>query len=255
MCREKSEATSGALVLGGSLKDELRRHAYERCRHFFLYLFYYRALLAKLNAPPYSLGLKPQDLLYVNATHQIDEGYRSTDTDYYAFDAKDANIIDKSCAACGRMDAAHFCNLGIDAGMRSKLAAIASKDKVVFCFYECLKTICGNTRLLPQRVNIGPDKCIDRFHGELATAIIKSGKPPLSSAHLKEYLQGAAKVFAEYSDTQQKKGNLGIVACVEAYCECYKHDGDDLWSMLYGNYISECSISLYQLSAGDFITL
>lgn len=253
MPRDKEQRTDGAVLLGGSLKDELRRHAFERCRHFFLYVFYYKALTQHLNGPSHNLGLGPADAVFVNASHQIDEGFRSDDVGYYAFDAKDPKVVDKDCTACGNMDAAHFCNLGIVGTCQVRFANVATGDKAVFCLYECLKTICGNTRLLPQRVNIGPDKRIDGFHGKLAKAILTSGKPPVSKTHLADYLKGAAAAFADYRASQLKAGNAGIVACIDCYLACYQHDGDALWQTIVGNAVSECTVPLYQLKVDDYV--
>src|SRR5215211_858544 len=105
MSRVHSDRSSEAANISGSLKDELRKHAYERCRHFFMYVFHARALTDYVNAK-YGLGLGPTDILYVHATHQIDTGLRSTDDEYFGFDATDANIVNQSATGCGRTDAA-----------------------------------------------------------------------------------------------------------------------------------------------------
>lgn len=254
MTRIHSDPSEFAVVISGSLEDELRRHAYERCRHFFLYLFYYKALIDRLNGPPYNAGIGPTALLYVNATHQIDTGFRSDDAEYYGFDATDPAVVKKSATACGKMDAAHFCNLGIQAGYQNKIAGLASGDVKLFCFYECLKTICGNTRLLPQRVNIGPDKRIDAFHGDLATEILKSGKPVISITNLKAYLQGATERMTDYKNDQAKAGKLGIAACADSYLACYANDGESLWSIIRGNVEAECVKSVYDLKPGDYVS-
>lgn len=241
MSREHSDRSDDSVNISGTLKDALRQHAYERCRHFFLYVFHAKALTDYVNAK-HGLGLGPTDILYVNATHQIDSGLRSTEVEYYGFDAKDPNIVDKFATSCGRTDAAHFCNLGIEARCQSKLGVLAGGDPVVFNLYEALKRICGNTRQLPQRINIGPDKIIDRFHGELAGTILGSGKPPLTKTTLKLYLEGADAAIKEYEDKQNLAGNYGVAACVKAYRACYSGDGDSLWTMLSGNVREECEI-------------
>ena len=251
--REHAKPSPTAVVISGALGDELRRHAFERCRHFFLYLFYYKALLDRVNGPLHNLGIAPTAALYVNATHQIDTGFRSGDPAYYGFDARDPNVVTRSATACGRMDAAHFCNLGIQTGYGSRIAPLASTDAVVFRFWECLKTICGNTRLLPQRVNIGPDKRIDAFHGDLATAILSGGQPVVSVTNLRAYLQGATQRLTDYQRDQAAAGNLGIVACVDAYLACYAHDGEALWQFIRGNVESECAVPAYGLTAGNYL--
>jgi hypothetical protein len=246
--REHSLRTDSSVNTSGSLKEVLQGHAYERCRHFFLYVFTAKALTDYVNQK-HGLGLGPTDILYVNATHQVDTGLRSTDTEYYGFDAKDKSIVDKSATSCGRMDAAHFCNLGIEARCYSKLAGLTA-DKTVESLLGALIIYCGDTRQLPQRVNIGPDKIIDKFHGDLATIILGSGKPPITKTWLRVYLEGAEKVMNEYSDKQAINGNDGIVACVKAYCACYTGDGDSLWQMIGGNARAECEA--YGLKLDDY---
>ena len=252
MSREHSDRADDSVNISGSLKEALKQHAYERCRHFFLYVFHAKALTDYVNAK-HGLGLGPTDILYVNATHQIDSGLRSTEVEYYGFDAKDVNIVDKSATSCGRTDAAHFCNLGIEARCQSKFGVLASGDQFVFTFFEALKKICGNTRQLPQRVNIGPDKIIDKFHGEFATLILSSGKPPITATTLKVYLESADEVMKEYEDKQTLAGNHGVAACVKAYRSCYSNDGDSLWMTLSGNAREECEI--FKLKQDDYFNM
>jgi hypothetical protein len=78
-------------------------------------------------------------------------------------------MVQKQATACGRTDAAHYCNLGIEAKFRARIAELArpETDQIAFDLYEALKAICGNTKWLPQRINIGPDRVIDKLHGEL----------------------------------------------------------------------------------------
>jgi hypothetical protein len=254
MSRIHGEPSKYGVVISGALGGELRRHAYERCRHFFLYLFIYKALLNYLNGPTYNAGLGPTALLEVKATDQIGTGFRSEEPEYYEFDATDPAVVNKSTTACGRMDAAHFCNLGIHPTYRSHIATLASNDAKVAWLYECLKRICGNTRDLPQRINIGPDKRIDTFHGDLATTILKSGKAVVSITHLKDYLQGAARSMTDYRNAQAAAGKLGVAACADSYLACYANDGESLWGEIRGNVEGDCSKSAYQLNVGDYLS-
>jgi hypothetical protein len=252
MSREHSAPSSGAVVFGGLLKDELRRHAYERCRHFFLFLFHYKALIDYLNGPPHNKGWGMTDALFVNASHQIDTGFRSEEKEHYAFNAKDPNVVNKSCSDCGNTDAAHFCNLGIKVNYQSAIAGVANHDQKAFHLYKDLAVICGNTRLLPQRINIGPDKKIDKFHGELAVKILSGGGPPVTLKNLDDYLAGAKSVFEEYKKKQVSKGNLGIAACVDAYLTCYANDRKSLWSFIASNVRGD--VIDYGLTVGNYLT-
>jgi hypothetical protein len=97
-----------------------------------------------------------------------------------------------------------------------------------------------NTRLLPQRVNIGPDKIIDALHGALATKILESGKPPVTASNMEIYFDWAKKALGTYKAEQQSVGKNGTAACVDAYLECYKNDGEELWKSIANNVVSEC---------------
>jgi hypothetical protein len=239
MSRVKSDRAEAAVSTSGVLKDELRKHAYERCRHFFLYLFFYKALIDWLNAK-YNYGLSAKGLLKIHASHQADTGFRSSDAQHSEFDATDATIVDKICTAFLRMDATHFCNLGIDPAYGIKISTLGSQDNMVFTLYNSLACVCSNTRLLPQRVNIGPDKIIDALHGELATHILGSGKPPVTASNMELYFDSAKKALGTYKAEQQSAGKNGTAACVDAYLECYNKDGAELWKSISNNVVSEC---------------
>jgi hypothetical protein len=239
MSRVKSDRAEGAVSTSGVLKDELRKHAYERCRHFFLYLFFYKALIDWLNAK-HNSGLSAKGLLKIHASHQADTGFRSANAEHLEFDATDASIVDKLCTGFLRMDATHFCNLGIDPAYDIKISNFGSQDKMVGTLYSSLVCVCQNTRLLPQRVNIGPDKIIDALHGALATKILESGKPPVSASNLEIYFDLAKKALGTYKAEQQAGGKNGTAACVDAYLECYNKDGLELWKSISNNVLADC---------------
>lgn len=241
MSRYHTDRTETAPTISGDLKDALRAHAYERCRHFFSYVYTARLLADYVNAR-YGLSIKPTDVPEHKATEQVDSGLRSTDSLYYGFDAKDPNVVNQSATGCGKVDAAHFCNLGINAACRSKFGVLAGSDKIVERLFELLKIFSGNTRWLPQRINIGPDRVIDRLHYDLALDILGSGKPPVTATNLKTYLATADKALKEYADKQNSYGNVGLVACVNAYRACYANDADSLWQQCYMNALEECRV-------------
>jgi hypothetical protein len=115
------------------------------------------------------------------------------------------------------------------------------KDPMVGTLYSSLTNVCRNTRQLPQRVNIGPDKRIDKFHGVLATQILNSGKPPVSTSNLAAYFLGATRELTDYRNAQLLKGNNGVAACVDAYLECYAKDLEDLWKNITNNVAADCN--------------
>jgi hypothetical protein len=149
-------------------------------------------------------------------------------------------MVDKTCTAFQRMDATHFCNLGIEPGYDIKISNLGSQDQMVFILYESLACCCKNTRLLPQRVNIGPDKIIDALHGTLAIKILDSGTAPVTASNMKAYFESAKEELGTYKIAQQFGGKNGTAACVDAYLECYKNDAVELWESISNNVVSEC---------------
>lgn len=241
MSRNHTDRTPTSANISGDLKDALRMHAYERCRHFFSYLYTAKLLTDYVNAK-HGLALKLTDVPEHKATEQVDSGLRSTDSVYFGFDSKDPNVVNQSATGFAKLDAAHFCNLGIDAGCRNKFGVLAGSDKVVERLFEMLKIFSGNTRWLPQRINIGPDRIIDKFHYDLAIEILSGGKAPVSATNLKKYLAGADAALKEYSDKQAGYGNVGLVACIDAYRVCYANDADSLWGQCYMHALEECRV-------------
>lgn len=252
MSRYHTDRTDTSVNVSGSLKDALRMHAYERCRHFFSYVYTAKLLTDYVNAR-HGLKLKPTDVPEHKATEQVDSGLRSTDTVYFGFDSTDPNVVNLSATGFSKLDAAHFCNLGIDPGCRGKFGALASADQVVERLFMALITFSGNTRWLPQRINIGPDRIIDKFHFELALEILASGKPPITTSNLKSYLAGADKALKDYGDKQAFNGNVGLAACVDAYRACYASDADSLWSQCYMNALEECRV--VGANQDDYVTM
>lgn len=250
MGRIQTAANPSLAILSGSLGDALRMHAAQRAEYFFLYLFFYKALSDRLR-DMHGLALGNAEGVRVKATHQIATGMRSGDDAYYDFLTRDASIVDQSATACGRTDAAHYCNLGIDPGFLNKANAFAKPeiDPIAFHLREILEVMAGATRQLPQRINIGPDRIIDQVHGQLAFEFLKD-KTPVSVAHYSGYLDGsAADNMLAYRQDQAKQGNHGLAACCDCYLEFYGGAAtcvkpwarDDVWKMLCGKIDAECS--------------
>jgi hypothetical protein len=245
--RETSVRSKTGANLAGSLGDSLRHHAMERCRHFFLYLFFYKALSDRMNFR-HGQNFTPTQGVSTAATHQIDKGMKNTGAKlkhYYGFDDGDPLIVDKSATACGEVDASHYCNLGIEAGYRNTVAQFAKKavDEVAFDLYEALKVFCGNTKWLPKRVNTGPDRVIDALHGVLALQMLNNPKrPPISALNRAAYLAAARHDFREYIKKHRALGNLGLVACAQAYFRFYDDPEyvQEMWTTVTGNVTAEC---------------
>jgi hypothetical protein len=221
--RELGTRSDTAVNLSGPLSDSLRRHAVDRAVHFFRYLFAMRVLVSHLRAL-HGIALKAAEGVEVKATDQIDTGFRRQ-RGYQRFERGDANTIDLDTSAFGLMDAAHFCNLGIQPKFVRKIAPfirLGHPDPIPFRFYELLKKICGNTQLLPQSVNIGPDRIVDVMHGELAIEMLESPTRVLSRSTVARYQGEAKSRMTRYQDAAFEAGEMGIAACAACYLAAYE---------------------------------
>jgi hypothetical protein len=227
--REFGTLSAGAVNLGGKLENALHYHTQERAIHYFLYVFYMKVLVTHLNKSPYDLKLAPDEGVEVVATDQINTGFRSTNIGpgaYHAFDASSASTLQETASAFTAMDAAHFCNLGIKPAFVTKIAKYISDahraaDPIPMDFYQTLKKICGDTELLPQRVNIGPDRVIDKVHGQLAAKMLKGAAKIISEKNVEDYKTAAAAAMTDYRDSARTNGDLGVVACADCYLAIY----------------------------------
>lgn len=231
MGREKAARSPSSVSLSGTLRDALPNHAKQRCLHFFSFLFYLQALVDYLNN---NKG-KNRDYIKaikIHATDQIDTGFRVPDGQGIgSFDENDANVINLPCTAFGRTDAAHFCNLGIDRNFKNEVAQFSNQDEIVLSLIERLKKFAGDTRQLPQRVNIGPDRVIDQLHGRLAVEFIENFKQNsankiISSSNIGSYFSEAAKDIMEYSAACQKAKKHGVAASADLYLLYYEGKAD-----------------------------
>jgi hypothetical protein len=243
MCRDKAPRSDTAVLTAPPLNEALHEHAFLRCTHFFLYTFYMKLLIDHVN-PGLPTPLHAAAGVEVKATDQIDDGFRATDPAYDGFDNKDASMIFKQCTAFQRIDAAHFCNLGLKPAFVSALLGRFGTDRLVLDLLERLKIICGNTRWLPQRVNIGPDRIIDVMHGRLALAMLPDAtKKIVSGDNAKTYITEAFKEITAYRDAQAKKGNLGVAACAQCYLDAYSSPNflASLESVMRGEVVGYCT--------------
>lgn len=255
MGRIHSEPNPVLAILAGKLGDALRMHAAQRADYFFLFLFDYKALSDRLR-DKYNVALGNAEGVSAKATHQIATGLRSGDGAYYDFLDKDASVVDQPATACGRSDAAHYCNLGISADFLKKANAFAKPevDPVAFRLRDMLEVMAGATRQLPQRVNIGPDRVVDQVHARLAQVFL-DGTPTLTAANYKTYGDTCAAEMTAYRDLHRKQGNLGIAACCDCYLDFYAGsprcgrpwDREGVWQMACSQIDSECAaLGLYR---------
>lgn len=251
MGREKWDRTDSAVTISGSLGEQLEAHARERVIHFFMYLFYVKALTDYANAQTGG-GLGYTGAVSAKATYQIDEGHKSGDPTYLDFNNVDPKVVDESCTHFSKIDAAHFCNLGLKEGY---IRGLPLTDATANELYNRLKTICGNTRWLPKRVNIGPDRIIDKLHGELAVRMLGKaaglGRALISLSHLQEYRDEATEKLGEYRTVHKFRGNLGVAACTQSYIDAYPKHAESIWTVLTGYVWGECEG--FGLDSKDFL--
>jgi len=235
-------------VLSGGLGGELQAHAYERCRHFFLFVVTIRALELVNNDVLKRKAVQAVSGFKAKATHQVDDGFRiDNDPDeddeikkYAEFGHDDPNVVDLPTTAFQNTDAAHFCNLGIEPGF---VGSLDLTDAVTNGLYEELKVYAGNTRWLPQLVNIGPDRRIDVLHGKLAATVLKdTGNAVCSRARIADYVSQARSSLQVYVETKTKQKKRGVAACTQCYLKAYAQTdfADRVFGALSGSIVGWC---------------
>lgn len=213
--RAHEERSPTAANTSGTLRVVIAEHMKQRMRYFFNFLYLYRMLMLLLD-------IAPKDWTrYVSATatFQIDTGTHSDHDDLLKFDRSDVSVLDLPATAFGDMDAAHFCNLGLQNGLG--LLCAKSTDDRVSSLYERLKVVCGDTRLMPKRINIGPDRIVDKVHGNLAEEFLKEmgtqNKPPISPEFFRRYTVAIGDRMSTYAAGQASRGKDGVAAAARAY--------------------------------------
>src|SRR5580692_2414966 len=91
--RNKKKRSANAPVLSGTLGSQLEAHAFERCRHFFMYLSAIRRIEFVMNAADPNAKIDALSGLVVKATDQIDDGFRVEDDVYADFDNADEDVV------------------------------------------------------------------------------------------------------------------------------------------------------------------
>jgi len=216
--RRHVEMSPTALIKSGSLAHELKGHAFERGAHFFHYVSLMKLVVHELNrlggpGTPH----RSSKWVSVKATDQIGSGLRSEHAAYAEFDTEDPDIVNAQTTRFTRVDAAHFCNLGLHPGFAEACqASDFTKDG-----YERLKVFAGNTMWLPQQINIGPDRIIDVQHGEMGPAMLDDGKTIFTLDRVRTYVANCSKGIAAYAEGKKAQGEFGLEACARCYLEAY----------------------------------
>lgn len=214
MGRIHTDPSETALAQSGTLRDALVAHSKARMRFFFLYMYTYRMLMHVLQVPA------DQWQTYVSntATHQINSGMRR-DSDWdISFQKDDVSILDHFASLFRRVDAAHFCNLGLNPALAAKCSA--SSDPRATDIYNTLVMISGATRFMPQRINIGPDRVVDTAHGVLCREMLAdmaNGAAAISPAAFARYKSYVSGKMRDYAASQTEKENFAVAEATLIY--------------------------------------
>jgi hypothetical protein len=242
MARKKITRSATAVNRTGELGAVLQIHAYERIRHLFLFLFAVDAACKLVNAE-LNKSYKGGSLIQEAATHQVDTGLRDSDQIKDVFDEYDVNVVKLQSSAFNRIDAAHFCNLGLKSSPWSGLTSDAEslKEDHAVDMMEYAEVFTSNTMWLPQRVNIGPDRIIDQQHYALGKIFLGDGNPIFSKARLRAYNQAATVAMGDYKVKALSAEKYGLAACCDYYLSVYSDRMvDDYFKGIGGNIWSEC---------------
>jgi hypothetical protein len=135
MTRIHSDPNPSAAALSGSLRDVLVQHTKERMRHFFLFIYTYRLLMHVLDVPAKDWA----NYVSIKATHQIDSGLRRENGWDVSFKNDDVSVLDLYASGFKRVDASHFCNLGLKPALSALCAA--THDQRVLSLYGGLVNV------------------------------------------------------------------------------------------------------------------
>ena len=218
MNRIKQTIADSAAIRSGTLDMVLKDHVRQRVHIFFLFAFFSKILKERYEQlSPRKINYRA--MLQIKASHQIGTGVRRNTPSVDSFDETDPNIIKSFATNFRKLDAAHFCNLGILAPFRAQVAALAPKDKEgwIIKWLDNLEATAKSTRQLPQRINIGPDRIIDKLHGDLIFSFLDKSNPIISTQHFNQYQVNASAKLQQYKSKLSREGKLGLVACVDQY--------------------------------------
>ncbi len=208
-------------VFAGALRHELEGHALQRAEVFFYYLVTMKIVVAEINRHRARLqrpSVPDASFVLAKATDQIGTGMRTDDTVTYAgFDPKDDQVVDKPTTMFTRADAAHFCNLGL----ALDLAPACQASDFTRDGYERLKVHAGATKLLPQQVNIGPDRKLDVLHASLAPRMLGDGGLIFTRDRVATYRTEAVVALEAYRNEKRATNLKGLAACAQCYLDMY----------------------------------
>ncbi|WP_226648064.1 hypothetical protein [Microbulbifer variabilis] len=219
MARNKVNPVTN-FVRSGSLSSALETHAEQRLVTYFHYALTLKILIDQIYS---RTGTDTPYLNFVSlkATDQVGTGIREKgNTSRYTFDKNQlmGTLPVTSFSSC---DAAHFCNLGVQGNLTSLLGSNQEH-----ALYSNLVAFAGDARILPQKVNVGPDRKIDVAHQELIRSQLQgspsNNKGAITSKHnYDNYISVARNKMIVYRDSKNNIGEIGLAECAQSYINFY----------------------------------
>ena len=218
MGRIKESIPNSAAIRSGVLGEVLVKHTRERVHVFFLFAYFANILKDRIESLT-GQTVSYTDMLQVKATHQIGTGTRRSTPTIDPFDETDPNVVNMWATEFRKLDAAHFCNLGIKTPFRNQVAslAISQNDVLLPKWLKNLESTAKDTRQLPQRINIGPDRIVDILHGDLIFQYLTDGTPIISPDHFVNYSNQGLTRLQAYRGRLANENKHGLAACVDCY--------------------------------------
>lgn len=156
------------------------------------------------------------------------------------------------------MDAAHFCNLGLDVHEWGRVTRAAEQlpggDEYIWELIDLVEVSAGDTVQLPQRINIGPDRVIDKVHWQIANSFFQTPGKLITVARIVEYVSVAKAALQVYSNDHLRQGHLGLDACCQCYLTGYSSNRlEEAFSTLTGNIRGECDASKQVIEFKNYV--
>lgn len=246
--RVKSARSATSVNLSGPLRSALELHAHRRLVWLFRFLFALQATCDYIKKRNSGFSITPLNVIRAAATHQVDVGIRSDDPQHLVFDKDDTSVVNLNATEFTSMDAAHFCNLGLDSSQWARVTSAAEvlpgTDEFIWELIDLAEVSAGDTVQLPQRINIGPDRVIDKVHWVIANRFYQTPGKLVTEARILEYVNVATAALQQYSNEHLVLHHHGLVACCHCYLSGYSADSLRLAaSTLTGNIQGDCQAS------------
>lgn len=215
LCWDRTFAPKAA-ILSGPARTLLPFHARERMRRFFFFAYSVKLSCDYLQRV-HGVRLVPRDAVARDATHQIAKGHRIAGGT--PFD-KSKPLSNTPLTWFGAMDAAHVNNLGLTQPFCTLMGGLRHQDPMLDKLWSYCVAGCAATILLPQAVNLGPDRCVDRVHSELIGTVFPQAGPtsPIVSApHADLYIVQANTALIDYAQDRRKEGAPALSDMADLY--------------------------------------